>query len=71
MDSTKLKDRMSDKLAGLEQPAPTDTALATISSNYVALNGNVLEIIRGNLKNQALTLDLFDIVKSPGPEFSV
>ncbi len=51
MDSTKLKDRMSDKLAGLEQPAPTDTALATISSNYVALNGNVLEIIRGNLKN--------------------
>ncbi len=65
MDSTKLKDRMSDKLAGLEQPAPTDTALATISSNYVALNGNVLEIIRGNLKNQALTLDLFDIVKAP------
>ena len=64
MDNTKLKDRMSGKLEALEQ-ASSETALAPISSNYVALSSNALDIIRGNLKNQALTLDLFDIVKSP------
>ncbi len=64
MDSTKLKDRMSGKLEAMEQ-ATHETALAPISSSYVALNSNALDIIRGNLKNQALTLDLFDIVKSP------
>ena len=64
MDSIKLKDRMNGKLAGLEQ-AETETALSQIGARYVALSSNALEIIRSNLKNQALTLDLFDIVKSP------
>ena len=65
METTKLKDRMADKLTGLEQAAQSESALSPLSSRYAALSGNALEIIRDNLKNQALTLDLFDIVKSP------
>jgi hypothetical protein len=34
-------------------------------SNYIALSGNSLEIISENLKNQPLTYQLFDIIKSP------
>lgn len=33
--------------------------------NFVALEQNSLEIIRENLKNQPLSLGLFDVVKSP------
>ena len=65
METTKLKDRMADKLTGLDQAAQSETALSPLSSRYAALSGNALEIIRDNLKNQALTPDLFDIVKSP------
>ncbi len=55
MNNTKLKERLNGK---------AESALATVK-NYVALNGNSLEIIRENLKNQPLSLSLFDIVKSP------
>mgnify|MGYP003292781958 FL=1 len=60
MDTTNLKNRMSDKVQELQTPAPQ-----TNSSGYLALTSNALDIIRGNLKNQPLSLDLFDIVKSP------
>ena len=36
-----------------------------VDSGYLALTNNTLDIIRSNLKSQPLTLDLFDIVKSP------
>ena len=69
MDNKKLKTRMSDKVQELQQPvevpAVSDTSLAPVSSSYLALNHNALDIIRANLKSQPLTLDLFDIVKSP------
>ena len=69
MDNMKLKSRMSGKVQEL-QPAEAvevapDTVLAPITSSYLALNNNALEIIRENLKNQPLSYDLFDIVKSP------
>ena len=35
------------------------------TSNYAALTGNALEIIKENLKNQPLSFQLFDVVKSP------
>lgn len=61
MDNTNLKNRLSDKL----QELPEEKAVAAVSSNYLALNNNALEIIRANLKNQPLAFELFDIVKSP------
>ena len=39
--------------------------MAPVDSTYLALTNNALDIIRANLKSQPLTLDLFDIVKSP------
>ncbi len=68
MDNTKLKTRMSDKVQELQQPsevADPDTSLAPVDSTYLALTNNALDIIRANLKSQPLSLDLFDIVKSP------
>ena len=54
----------------LQQPVEVvetapDTALAPLNTGYLALNNNALEIIRENLKNQPLSYDLFDVVKSP------
>lgn len=71
MDNAKLKSRMSGKVQDLQKPAETaettapDISLAPVESGYLALNSNSLEVIRANLKSQPLTLDLFDIVKSP------
>ena len=70
MDNTKLKNRMSGKVQELQQPAEMveatpDTALASANTGYLALTNNALDIIRANLKSQPLTLDLFDVVKSP------
>lgn len=68
MDNTKLKSRMSSKMQELQSPvegAAPDTSLAPVESTYLALTNNALDMIRANLKSQPLTLDLFDIVKSP------
>ena len=64
MDAAKLKSRLEGKVQELQKPA-ADAALAPSGSAYMALNGDDLGIIRENLKNQPLSLDLFDIVKSP------
>ena len=69
MDNTKLKDRMSGKVQELQQPVEAtpmpDTTLVPVDSTFLALTNNALDIIRANLKSQPLTLDLFDLVKSP------
>ena len=68
MDNTKLKSRMSSKMQELQSPvegAAPNTSLAPVESTYLALTNNALDIIRANLKSQPLTLDLFDMVKSP------
>ena len=74
MDNTKLKGRISGKVQELQQPTENqnitvtsvpETSLAPVESSYLALTNNALDIIRANLKSQPLTLDLFDIVKSP------
>lgn len=69
MDNTKLKGRISGKVQELQQPTAvaeiTTAETAPVDSGYLALNNNALDIIRANLKSQPLTLDLFDIVKSP------
>ena len=69
MDNTKLKARMSGKVQELQKPVEATTApdaeLVPTNSGYLALSNNALDIIRANLKSQPLTLDLFDLVKSP------
>ena len=69
MDTTKLKTKLEDKVKNLdsqsEAASVSDLAPASETSNYIALTRNTLSIIRENLKNQPLSLDLFDIVKSP------
>lgn len=67
MDNTKLKSRMNSKVQDLQTPAAagSETEITPAESGYLALNNNALALIQENLKHQPLTLDLFDIVKSP------
>lgn len=67
MDTTKLKNKLGDKVLALQESADiaAETTLATTDSDYIALNSNALDIIRENLKNQPLSFDFFDVVKSP------
>ena len=66
MDTTKLKDKLDGKVQGLQEPVSAPTApMAPVSSGYAALSNNALDVIRENLKNQPLSLQLFDVVKSP------
>jgi len=44
---------------------PNTTALAPVKSGYIALTNNALDIISENLKNQPLSYQLFDVIKSP------
>ena len=59
MEQMKLKDRLSAKVQTLQ------TTPALPSSDYLALNDSTLDLIRENLKDQPLTYQMFDIVKSP------
>jgi hypothetical protein len=72
MNTAKLKNRLGDKLQALQEPTEKrqvlnmkKTSLTPVNSNYIALTNNALDIIRENLKNQPLSFQLFDIVKSP------
>ena len=73
MGTTDLKDRLNGKLQA-RQSEPTKgkviamtetTALAPVESGFIALTNNALEIISENLKNQPLSFQLFDVIKSP------
>ncbi len=61
MGNTKLKERL------MSTNGTTTALAATVKTNtrFVALENNALNIIRENLKNQPLSMSLFDIVKSP------
>ena len=61
--STRLMERLNDRAQNLES-AGTEL-LTPADSGYIALNSDALDIIRDNLKSQPLSLDLFDVVKSP------
>ena len=51
----------------LQQPVEVleVATMIPVNSGYLALNNNAIDIIRENLKNQPLSYDLFDVVKSP------
>ena len=67
MDNAKLRSRMSGKVQELQQPVEVVEVapMIPVDSSYLALNNNAINIIRENLKNQPLSYDLFDVVKSP------
>ena len=69
MDNKNLKARLGTKLQTMQEPcsivSEPQTALVPVQSGYVALTGNALGLIRDNLKNQPLSVRLFDIVKAP------
>ncbi len=66
MNAQKLKDRLNTKVQGIEEKdISMDNTELVSTNNYVALTGNTLDIIKENLKNQPLSFQLFDIVKSP------
>lgn len=70
--TTKLKTRLNEKVQALQEPKKEGkiltmkkAALTTVNSEYIALTNNAFDMIRENLKNQPLSFQLFDIVKSP------
>ena len=66
MDNTRLKARLGNKVQILQESSEaTAMELSPIPSGYIALTNNALEIVRENLKNQPLSPELLDIVKSP------
>lgn len=66
MDNEKLKNRMDNKVQALKTPEKdAESALASSESGYIALSGNALSVIQENLKNQPMSLQIFDVVKSP------
>jgi len=73
--SSNLKTRLDVKVQNLKiAPAETavqSTELAEVESGYVALTTNAINVIKENLKNQPLSYQLFDIVKSPSGGITV
>ena len=64
MKNTSLKTRMNTKVQAMEAAQPEDLWNPT-GSGYLALTSNALDLIKENLKQQPLSFQLFDLVKSP------
>ena len=69
MNTENLKSKLNTKIneisAEERKITMQETAITTTDTNYAALKNNALDIIKNNLKNQPLSLQLFDIIKSP------
>ena len=66
MNTAALKTKLDTKAQAIVESEEEETAaLAPVNSNYLALSGNAIDIIRANLKSQPLTMQFFDVVKSP------
>ena len=63
MSNTNLKNRLNGKLQAKEPV--TETAITPVNSDYSALTNNAIDIINENLKQQPLSYQLFDVIKSP------
>ena len=72
MDNTKLKSRLATKAQALQEvhAEREPASLVPAQSGYAALNGNTLDLIRENLKEQPLTYQMFDMVKGCSLRFS-
>ena len=67
MNTENLKSKLSNKVKDIteERTIIMQETAVTTGTNYAALKNNALDIIKNNLKNQPLSLQLFDIIKSP------
>ncbi len=65
MNTENLKSKLSSKIQNISDEENAVITQETTVTNYAALKNNALEIIKNNLKNQPLSLQLFDIIKSP------
>lgn len=65
MNTENLKSKLNSKIQNISDKENAVITQETAVANYVALKNNALEIIKNNLKNQPLSLQLFDIIKSP------
>lgn len=68
MTSEQLKNRLNSKVESISQErknALMSENVITAENGYIALRSNTIDIIRQNLKNQPLSFQLFDTVKSP------
>ena len=57
MNTAALKTKLDTKAQAIAESVEEETAaaLAPVDSNYLALSGNAIDIIRANLKSQPLT----------------
>ena len=67
MDTTSLRSRLDSKTQALQSTLETahNTPAVSESNPYLAFSNDALDIIRENLRNQPLSFQLFDLVKSP------
>lgn len=67
MTSDQLKSKLSCKIGTInsEKEQNIMSESTSINNDYLALKNNTIDIIKQNLKNQPLSLHLFDTVKSP------
>lgn len=65
MNTEALKTKLNDKVNVINERKITMETAITKMDSYTALQNNALDIIKENLKNQPLSFQLFDIVKSP------
>lgn len=68
MNTENLKSKLSNKVKDITEERTIimqETAMTAEDTNYATLKNNALDIIKNNLKNQPLSLQLFDIIKSP------
>lgn len=69
MDTTKLKNRLEDKVRELDMPADAASRakmeLTPLGSNYMAFQSDALAALQENLKHHPLSFQFFDVVKSP------
>ena len=68
MTSEQLKNHLNSKVESINNEGKnvimSENAITT-DKGYIALKSNTIDIIRQNLKNQPLSFQLFDTVKSP------
>lgn len=76
MNTEQLKARLNNKIntinnertnTNMNETTITATAVTTqtFTETYAALNSNTIDVIKQNLKNQPLSIQLFDTVKAP------
>jgi len=61
---SELKEKLGGKMQTVNPPVEV-VEVETTDSGYVALTTNAMDIISENLKNQTLTYQLIDVIKSP------